>query len=184
MLTPCIVSVFPLSRVIERGNFHSTGINRFIATPVPVPLRRNRLNGSFDVACSYSDRMCPRVSAYARIAPLPLFGSMLSETPGARPSLSFNVCGRMACALVETISRHPIFTVLGATCQIQGSTLHLAELRLPKQSFRAVGSTLPGKASDMLKMIYLSFTVMAQSLVTQPVEFDFELSNLLIELSL
>lgn len=105
---------------------------------------------------------------------------MLSETPGARPSLSFNVCGRMACALVETISRHPIFTVLGATCQIQGSTLHLAELLLPKQSFRAVGSTLPGKASDMLKMIYLSFTVMAQSLVTQPVDFDLELPNLLV----
>ena len=40
VITPCIVSVFPLSRVIERGTLHSTGISRFIAKPGPVPLQR------------------------------------------------------------------------------------------------------------------------------------------------
>src|SRR6266853_1528305 len=33
--TPCIVSVFPLSRVLARGTFHSTGVSRFIARPGP-----------------------------------------------------------------------------------------------------------------------------------------------------
>ncbi len=87
-LTPCIVSVFPLSRVIERGTFHSTGISRFIAKPGPVPLQRPHLNRSCYVASSYSDRLGPRGSLHARIAPLPLLDSMLSVTPGARQSLS------------------------------------------------------------------------------------------------
>src|SRR5262247_2686209 len=42
--TPCIVSVFPLSRVLQRGTFHSTGISRFIARPGPVPLQSPHLN--------------------------------------------------------------------------------------------------------------------------------------------
>src|SRR5215475_581047 len=87
--TPCIVSVFPLSRVLERGTFHSTGVSRFIARPGPVPLQRLLLNRFCYVAGSYSGTTCPRESLHARVAPLPLFGSMLSETPGARQSLSF-----------------------------------------------------------------------------------------------
>ena len=89
--TPWIVSVFPLSRVIVRGNFHSTGVSRFIAIPVPVPLQGHHGNGFFYVARSYSGWHGPRVSLHARIAPLPLFGSMLSETPGARQPLSSHV---------------------------------------------------------------------------------------------
>src|SRR4030095_550052 len=42
--TPCIVSVFPLSLVLERGTFHSTAINRFIAQPGPVPLQGPHVN--------------------------------------------------------------------------------------------------------------------------------------------
>ena len=48
---PCLC---PLSRAIERGNLHSTGISPFIAKPVPVPLQGSRLNTSFYVVCSYS----------------------------------------------------------------------------------------------------------------------------------
>src|SRR2546430_9928863 len=52
--TPCVVSVFPLSRVLERGTFHSTGISRFIARPGPVPLQSHHGNGFFYVARPYS----------------------------------------------------------------------------------------------------------------------------------
>src|SRR6266850_154295 len=86
--TPCIVSVFPLSRVLARGTFHSTGVSRFIARPGPVPLQRLHLHRFCYVAGAYSGTACPRESLYARVAPLPLFGSMLSETPGARQPLS------------------------------------------------------------------------------------------------
>src|SRR5215475_16112771 len=88
-LTPWIVSVFPLSRVLARGTFHSTGVSRFIARPGPVPLQRLLLHRFCDVAGAYSGTTCPRESLHARVAPLPLCGSMLSETPGARQSLSF-----------------------------------------------------------------------------------------------
>src|SRR5215813_9494557 len=86
--TPCIVSVFPLSRVIERGTVHSTGMSRFIATPGPVPLQRPHVHRSFYVDGSYSGHLYPRGSLHARIGPLLLFDSMLSETPGARQPLS------------------------------------------------------------------------------------------------
>ena len=89
--TPCIVSVFPLARVIERGTFHFTGMSRFLATPGPVPLQRPHVPRSCYVADAYSDRPCLRGSLHARIAPLPLFDSMLSETPGARQPLSAHV---------------------------------------------------------------------------------------------
>src|SRR5919197_4256485 len=89
--TPCIVSVFPLARVIERGTFHSTGISRFLATPGPVPLQRPHVPRSCYVADAYSGRPCLRESLHARIAPRPLFDSMLSETPGARQPLSSHV---------------------------------------------------------------------------------------------
>src|SRR5919197_1343609 len=86
--TPCIVSVFPLSRVSARGTFHSTGMSRFIARPGPVPLQRPHVNRFCYVAGSYSGTVCPRGSLHARVAPLLLFDSMLSEPPGARQPLS------------------------------------------------------------------------------------------------
>jgi hypothetical protein len=89
--TPWRVSVFPLSRVMVRGTFHSTGVRRFIARPGPVPWPSPHGHGFFDVARSSSGWPDPRVSLHARIAPLPLFGSMLSETPGARQPLSAHV---------------------------------------------------------------------------------------------
>jgi hypothetical protein len=89
--TPCIVSVFLLLRAIARGTFHSTGISRFIARPGPVPLQRPHVHRSCYIANAYSGRFGPRESLHARDVSLPLFGSMLSETPGARQPLSPSV---------------------------------------------------------------------------------------------
>jgi hypothetical protein len=151
--TPCIVSVFPLSRVLERGTFHSTGMSRFIARPGPVPLQSHHGNGFFYVARPYSGWHDPRVSLYARIAPLPLFGSMLSETPGARQSLSFAWTdawlARRSIRSADTQS----LPFSGLCVRFRASTLHLAKRPLPKQRFRAVGSTLPGKASVMRRTL-------------------------------
>ncbi len=125
--TPCIVSVFPLSRVLKRGTFHSTGMSRFIARPVPVPLQSPHLNRFCDVAGAYSGTACPRGSLHARIAPLPLFGSMLSETPGARQSLSFAwtdawlARGSIRSAGTQT------FPFSGLCVRCRASTLHLAD---------------------------------------------------------
>jgi len=63
------MSVFLLARVFECGNFHSTGISRFIAKPVPVPLQEGHLNIFYHVECSYSGSFT-RTALYARFAPL------------------------------------------------------------------------------------------------------------------
>src|ERR671922_2017589 len=88
---PCRVSVLPLSRVLARGPFHSTGMSRCIARPGPVPLQRPHVHHSYDVDGAYAGHACPRGSLHARFAPPPLFDSMLSETPGARQPLSAHV---------------------------------------------------------------------------------------------
>ena len=58
--TPCIVPVFLPSRASECGNLHSTGISRFNAKPVPVPLRSRRLRAFFYVGPAYSDDTAPK----------------------------------------------------------------------------------------------------------------------------
>ena len=102
---------------------------------------------------------------HARIAPLPSFGSMLSETPGARKSLSSNVHLRMACASVQTISRHPNFDVLGAMCQIQG--VHPSPRQTPTAKAAVPGGwiylTREGFFYALIRIS--SFTAVAQSLV-------------------
>jgi hypothetical protein len=134
--TPCIVPVFLPSRASECGNLHSAVISRFNAKPVPVPLRSRRLRAFFHVGPSYSGEIRPRASPHARIAPLSLFGSMLSETPGAREPLSSSAVSRMACALGQhdrqspKLSRsrgyvsdswHTPFTSPNSRCQCSGS---------------------------------------------------------------
>ena len=86
--TPCRVSVFPRAQGLARGTFHSAGMSRFIAQPGPVPFQRLPRNRFCDVARAYAGLVYPRGPLHARIAPLLLFGSMLSETPGARQALS------------------------------------------------------------------------------------------------
>ena len=151
--TPCIVSVFPLSRVLARGTFPSTGVSRFIARPGPVPLQRLHLHRFCYVAGAYSGTACPRESLYARVAPLPLFGSMLSETPGARQPLSLACTDAwLARRSIRSADTQTVpFSGLCVRCR--ASTLHLAEPPLPSQRFRAVGSTLPGKASIMRRTL-------------------------------
>ena len=141
------------SRVLERGTFHSTGMSRFIARPGPVPLQSHHGNGFFYVARPSSGLHDPRVSLHARIAPLPLFGSMLSETPGARQSLSFAWTDAwLARRSIRSAGTQTVpFSGLCVRCR--ASTLHLAERPLPQQRFRAVGSTLPGKASVMRRSL-------------------------------
>jgi hypothetical protein len=147
--TPCIVSVFPLARVLERGTFPSAGVSPFIARPGPVPLQRPHLHRFCDVAGAYSGTACPRDSLHARIAPLPLCGSMLSEPPGARQALSL-ACSDAWLARRSIRSADTQTVPFSGLCvRCRASTLHLAERPRPQQRFRAVGSTLPGKASMM-----------------------------------
>ncbi len=145
--TPCIVSVFPLARVLARGTFHSTGMSRFVARPGPVPRQSPPLHRFCDVAGSYSGTACPRGSLYARVAPLPLFGSMLSETPGARQSLSLACTDAWLARRSIRSADTQTISFSGLCVRCRASTLHLAERPLPQQRFRAVGSTVPGKAS-------------------------------------
>ena len=147
------MSVFPLSRVLARGTFHSTGMSRFIARPGPVPLQSPHLHRFCYVAGAYSGTACPRESLHARVAPLPLFGSMLSETPGARQSLSFAWTDAWLARRSIRSAGTQSLPFSGLCVRFRASTLHLAERLLPKQRFRAVGSTLPGKASVMRRSL-------------------------------
>jgi len=49
----------------------------------------------------------------------------------------------MACALLERIGTFPKLMVLGAMCQIQGYTLHLAALVYLSLRFPPLDITLP-----------------------------------------
>ena len=164
--TPCIVSVFPLSRVLQRGTFHSAGISSFIARPGPVPLQRPHLHRFCYVAGAYSGIACPRGSLHARIAPLPLFGSMLSETPGARQSLSLAWTDAWLARKSIRSAGTQTIPFSGLCVRFRASTLHLAEPPLPK-------TVVPGGWIDLtregfcyaLRVGILSFSVVAQSLV-------------------
>ena len=137
--------MFLHSRAFKRGNFHSTRISRFFAKPVPVPLSRSLLNAFFYVVHSYPS--ITGASSHARIAPLSLFDSMLSGTPGSVKTLSFNVPWPWpACSLKQSADSQT-FEFLGAMGQIQST--HSSPRRTTDElhQFRAVGSALPGKAS-------------------------------------
>jgi len=100
------MSVFLLPRVFECGNFHSTGISRFIAKPVPVPLQGNHLNRFFYVACSYSG-VVPKNLPACQDCYIIVVDSMLSETPGARKSALLSANFRMACSLGQNGRQSP-----------------------------------------------------------------------------
>lgn len=59
---------------------------------------------------------------------LSLCDSMLFSTPGWRQQTCLYRLHRIAYALYDRIGPFPIYTLLGATCQIQGYTLHLVSL--------------------------------------------------------
>jgi hypothetical protein len=139
--TPCRVSGFPLARVLQRGTLHPTGMSRFIAPPGPVPFQSPHLHRFCDVAGASSGTACPRGSLHARIAPLPLLGSMRSETPGARQSLALACTDAWLARRSRRSAGTPSLPFSGLWVRCSASTLHLAKRLLPQQRFRAVGST-------------------------------------------
>ncbi len=140
------MAVFLLARVFECGNFHSTGISRFIAKPVPVPLQGNRLNRFFHVACSYSG-VVPKNLPACQDCYIIVVDSMLSETPGARNSLSYDANSRMACSLGQNGRQSPKLTRSRGYVSDSGHTPFTSSTLAATQRYRAAGSTLPGKAS-------------------------------------
>ena len=154
VFTPCIVSVFPLSRVIARGTFHSTGMSRFIARPGPVTLQRPHVHRSCYVDGANSGHSCPRGSLHARFAPQLLFDSMLSENPGGSSAtlrshglthgLRASQCDRQS----PKLSRSRGYVSDSGRTPFTSPNPHD-----PKPWFRAVGSTLPRKASVMRRTL-------------------------------
>ena len=71
---------------------------------------------------------------------LPLCCSMPSTTPGGRLCARLCRTHRLACAQKERIGTLPSSVFLGAMCQIQGYTLHLATLAY---FFRLTPSVVP-----------------------------------------
>ena len=158
------MSVFLLSRTFERGNLHSTGISRFIAKPVPVPIREGRLNSSFHVACSYSGAI-PKILPASQDCSMIVAGSMLSETPGAWNPLSCSAKSHMACSLGQNGRQSPKLSRSRGYVSDSGHTPFTSPTLAAKQRYRAAGSTLPGKASICVLRHIISFSIMAQSLV-------------------
>jgi hypothetical protein len=135
MITLCIVLMFLLLRVINRGNLRSAGISRFIAKPLRSCRFPSLASASFDplqlrwmVILGYycSDRQCFAKDLWeysdARlVTSLSLPSSILSATPGGRIKARLITLIRVACAHFERISTHLNFTFLGAKGQIQGT---------------------------------------------------------------
>ena len=138
------MTVFLLARAFECGNLHSTGISRFIAKPVPVPLRSRRLRTSFHVGSHtratitqellrtpglLHDRCPTRCSLRPR--------GLVSRSPVTRTHA-------WPARSVNTIGSHPNLPDLGATVQIQGT--HPS----PRTTL-AVNSAIPGGWIDLTR---------------------------------
>jgi len=78
---------------------------------------------------------------------------MLSETPGARQSLSLACTDAWLARRSIRSADTQTVPFSGLCVRFRACTLHLAERPLPQQRFRAVGSTLPGKASIMQRTL-------------------------------
>ena len=126
VVPPCIRTVFPFHGHLNAGTFTPRGL---AASSLDRFLSHCRTAIWTPPVTSHAHTRLSRTILHARIAPLPLFDSMLSETPGARNPLSFIAVLRVACAQVKTIGSHPNFPVLGAMCQIQG--IHPSPRRTP-----------------------------------------------------
>ena len=105
MLTLCIVSMFLLSRAIDRGDLRSAGISRFIAKPLRLHWSPSLASASFgrllsrwstilgyypnDLGCFHQEPL-GAFSDARLVTPSSLSCSMLSETPGCRLVLVHN----------------------------------------------------------------------------------------------
>ena len=150
------MSVFLLARTFERGTFHSTGISRFIATPGPVPLQRPLLNHSCYVAHAYSgtaaqeDLCTPGLLPYrcsTRCCLRPR--GLVSHCPWRELTHGLRVGQHDQQA--PKLSRSRGYVSDSAHARFTSSNTHCQ-----RQRFRAVGSTLPRKASHMLKILAYS----------------------------
>jgi len=128
-----------------------------LAAPIhaPSPIPRTASRPPRRARYPYSEAFPQGQSPHARIAPLSLLGSMLSETPGRRKSLSSIVSLHMACAQVNAISPFPNFPVLGAMCQIQG--LHPSPRRTPTACSGSGRLDLPYPGRLLLRVLHPSF---------------------------
>ncbi len=159
------MSVFLLSRTFERGNLHSTGISRFIATPVPVPLREGRLNSSSHVACSFSGAI-PKSLPASQGCSMIVAGSMLSETPGAWTPLSCSAQSHMACSLGQNDRQSPKLSRSRGYMSDSGHTPFTSPTPAAGSSTGRSDRPYPERLIESSWIGHLfSFSIMAQSLV-------------------
>src|SRR5215467_8609153 len=151
--TPCIVSVFPLSRVLQRGTFHSAGISRFIARPGPVPLQRPHLHRSVTLpvhtrAWRAQEGPCTpglllyRCSARCCLRPR----GLVSHFPWR--ALTHGLRAGQYAQQTPNLSRSRGYVSDSGHTPFTSPNPHD-----PKPWFRAVGSTLPRKASVMRRTL-------------------------------
>ena len=154
-----------LSRTFERGNLHSTGISRFIATPVPVPLREVPLNSSYHVACSYSGAR-PKILLASQGCSMIVAGSMLSETPGAWNPLSCRAQSHMACSLGQNGRQSPTLSRSRGYVSDSGHTPFTSPTPAARSSTGRLDRPYPERLLERSWIRHLfSFSIMAQSLV-------------------
>ena len=159
------MSVFLLSRTFERGNLHSTGISRFIAKPVPVPIREGRLNSSYHVACSYSGAI-PKILPASQDCSMIVAGSMLSETPGAWNPLSCSAKSHMACSLGQNGRQSPKLSRSRGYVSDSGHTPFTSPTPAESSSTGRLDRPYPERLLECLWIKHLvSSSIMAQSLV-------------------
>jgi hypothetical protein len=112
------------------------------------------------------------ISLYAKIAPLSLFASMLSETPGTGKSLSYNVpCPWPACWYTQSAYSQTFTNISGLWGRFRAYTLHLVELpMLIHTGSGRLDLPYPERLLRQFFMVPLSisFTTIAQSLVNVP----------------
>ena len=138
------MSVFLLPRLFECGNFHSTGISRFIVKPVPVPLQECRLNTFFYVVCSYSGNKNPRTPCMPGLLHYRCSTRCCLRPRGLVSRSPVTRTHAWPARQVNAIGSNPNLLVLGATCQIQGT--HPSPRRTP-----TVNAAVPGGWIDLTR---------------------------------
>ena len=156
--------VFLLPRTLECGNLHSTGISRFIAKPVPVPIRKDRLDCFYHVACPYSGAI-PKNLPASQGCSMIVAGSMLSETPGAWNPLSGSAKLHLACSLGQNGRQSPKLARSRGYVSDSGHTPFTSPTPAASSSIGRLDRPYPERLLECLFGRLFSFSIMAQSLV-------------------
>ena len=134
VLTPCIVPMFPLSRLINRGDLRSAVISRFIAKPLRsyrspslasapfglLLLRWQTILGYYPSRSGMFHQEPSGLSDARLVTSLSLSSSMLSETPGCREPLISNAPPVSPAPFTRGSALSQNSFLLGAKGQIQG----------------------------------------------------------------